>query len=586
MQREIKLRTNIIDQKVARKIQQEALHVIADSVKMSFGPKGSMTAITDYMNREREQGITIKHTKDGHTIINSIEFLNPIERSVQDLVVDMTRYIVKTVGDGTTSAAILSSLIFDEFCNMEFDANLCPSDIIQEFSKRVKLVNDLIISKGRECTLEDIYNICLIATNDNKELTDTLYEVYKKFGKEVYINIETSPREINIVKEYDGMTLETGFSNIAFINDKSNNSARVQNPHIYIFQDPIDTPEMISFFNTIIDKNIMNPLKNMNKPKTPQQNGMDQLVPTVILCKKITPDISSYLETLIQLMHSNPGVIPFILVSDIHQEYMLEDILLMTGSKWIKKYLDPEVQKNDQEQGLAPTLENIHEWYGTADEVRSDKYKTQFIRPKDMFNADGTYSDKYNMMLNYLNSQIDKATNEGAGVNEVATLKRRYNSFKGNMVDFLVGGITLSDREALKAALEDAVYNVRSAVANGVGYGSNFMAYSTLKELLSHEDRAHDIYLQMLCHAYFELLACLYKNSFPTRYEDIIKESLIHNCPLNIRTEEYDHKVLSSIKSDVVILETINKIVTMMYITNQYLLPNVAINAYDNIKTE
>lgn len=584
MKNSMQMRTNIINQQVARKIQQQALHVIADSVKMSFGPKGSMTAITDYLNKENQQGIIIKHTKDGHTIISNIKFLNPIERSVQDLIVDMTRYIVKDVGDGTTSAAILSSLIFDEFCRMEFDKSLCSSEIIQEFSKRVKLINDEILSKARECTLEDIYNICLISTNGNKDLTDTLYEIYKKFGREVYINIDVSPREINIVKEYDGMTLETGLANTAFINDRSNNSARVQKPRIYIFQDPIDTPEMISYFNAIIDRNIMNPLKAMNRPSSPQQKEIsNQLIPTVILCKRITPDISSYLETLIQLMHSNPGAIPFILVSDIHQEYMLEDILQMTGAKWIKKYLDPEVQKSDQEQGLAPTIDNVHEWYGTADEVRSDQYKTQFIRPAVMFNEDGSYSDKYNMMLNYLSSQIEKATNEGAGVNEVATLKRRYNSFKGNMVDFLVGGITLSDREALKAALEDAVYNVRSAVANGVGYGSNFMAYSTIKELLSKEEYSHDIYLNLLHHAYFELLVCLYKNSFPMKYEEIIKESLIHNCPLNIRTKEYDYKVLSSIKSDVVILETINKIVTMMYITNQYLLPNVAINAYDNI---
>ena len=580
----MQIRTNIINQNVARKIQQEALHIIADSVKMSFGPKGSMAAITDYINKEeREQGIIIKHTKDGHNIIKHIKFLNPIERSVQDLIVDMTSYIVKDVGDGTTSAAILSSLIFDEFCNMEFDKNLCPSDIIQEFSKRVKLVNELILSKGRECTLEDIYDICMISTNGNKELTDTLYEVYKKFGKEVYINIEVSPRVFNIVKEYDGMTLETGFANTAFINDKSTNSARVQNPNIYIFKDPIDTPEMISYFNAIVEKNIMIPLKNLNKPRTPQQTEVNKLIPTVILCKRITPDISSYLETLIQFMNTNPGAVPFILVSEIHQEYMLEDILMMTGAKWIKKYIDPEVQKSDQEQGLAPTIENVHEWYGTSDEVRSDQYKTQFIRPKKMFNDDGTYSDKYNMMLNYLSSQIEKATDEGAGINEVATLKRRYNSFKGDMVDFLVGGISLSDREALKSSLEDAVFNVRSAVANGVGYGSNFMAFSTIKELLAKKEYAHDVYLQLLCHAYFELLVCLYKNSFPTRYEDIIKDSLVHNCPLNIRTEEYDHKVLSSIKSDVVILETINKIVTMMYITNQYLLPNVAINAYDNI---
>ena len=71
-----------------------------------------------------------------------------------------------------------------------------------------------------------------------------------------------------------------------------------------------------------------------------------------------------------------------------------------------------------------------------------------------MFNPDGSYSDEYNTMLRYLKTQIDKAVKENAGITEIARTKRRYNSFKGNMVDFLVGGVTLADREALKTAVE------------------------------------------------------------------------------------------------------------------------------------
>ena len=50
--------------------------------------------------------------------------------------------------------------------------------------------------------------------------------------------------------------------------------------------------------------------------------------------------------------------------------------------------------------------------------------------------------------------------------------------------------------------------------------------------------------------------------------------------PLNIRTNDYDGTVLSSIKSDIIVLQTIDKILTLMYATNQYLVQTPAHNIY------
>ena len=52
------------------------------------------------------------------------------------------------------------------------------------------------------------------------------------------------------------------------------------------------------------------------------------------------------------------------------------------------------------------------------------------------------------------------------------------------------------------------------------------------------------------------------------------------NCAYNIRTNKFDGKVLTSIESDKVILSTISKIITLMYTSNQYLLPDPAFNKY------
>ena len=566
----MKIYSNIVPEEKVREVQKETLNIICDALCKSFGPKGSSTAFVKNID-PKGVNIAAEHTKDGHTIISNIQFIHPIERSVQDILTDLTRYVVREVGDGTTSAIILCKTMFDKLCDNNVIIENSPSDTMNRINAVVKEVSDRIIAKGRECTLEDIYNIALISTNNNEEIAGILKVMYEKYGMDVFIDVGISTEVDNIVREYDGMTLDTGYTDICFINNKQDNCSYIRNPRIYCFNDPIDTPEMTNMVETIIDNNILRAYK---------PNSVYEPIPTVIFCKQISPDTASYFEKIVQLMNSVENV-PLLIVSDIHQDYLYEDIAKMVGAPYIKKYLNLEMQIADQQAGLAPTYENICDFYGTADLVQADETKTKIIRPAKMFNEDGTYSDEYHAMLAYLKTQIEKCKNEDAGVEATARAKRRYNCFKGNMVDFLIGGITLSDRNNLKASVEDAVLNCRSAAINGVGYGANYMAYSVLTEMKNEEKHSGDAVIGILYEAYEMLLKILYGKSYNASDVDEILASCINNgSPLNIRTNEYDKKVLSSIRSDVVILETISKILSLMFITNQYLVQTPAHNVY------
>ena len=559
-----KIYSNIVPESKVREKQKETLQIISDSLSKSFGPKGSTTAIVKNMDKNGVN-ITLDYTKDGYTIVKSIAFEYPIERSVQDILTELTRYVVKEVGDGTTSAILLCNSIFKCLCdNNAFNTGL-PADTIAKFNSVINEVNKRILDKKRDCTLEDIYNICLISTNNNVELSQTLYQVYKKYGLDVYIDVSTSNEIDNIVKEYDGMTLDTGFTDICFVNDKKSNSARVMRPKIYAFQDPIDTPEMLALLDKILYNNIL---------RCYAGNSVYEPIPTVIFCKHISQDTSSYFETIVRLMNSIEGV-PLLFVSDIRQEDIYEDISKMCGCKVIKKYIDPDIQQKEIEAGLAPTPETVIDFCGEADMVEADQYRTKFVRPSKMFDENGEYSKDYKTMLTYLETQVEKAKNNDEGISKISRAKRRLNSFRGCMVDFLVGGITTSDKVNLKSAAEDAVLNCRSAVKDGVGYGANFMALQVLHEM-KEEEHFSDTIVDTLYDAYVEV----YKILYGSQYEDVIKGSLENDCPLNIRTNEYDHKVVSSIRSDVCILETISKILTLMFTTNQYLVQAPVYNVY------
>jgi chaperonin GroEL (HSP60 family) len=195
-----------------------------------------------------------------------------------------------------------------------------------------------------------------------------------------------------------------------------------------------------------------------------------------------------------------------------------------------------------------------------------------------MLNEDGSMSDDYNMYVSYLESIVTKLRAESASIKDIQEAERRLNSFKGKNVQFLVGGVTSSDRENTKAAVEDAVFNCKSAAKYGVGYGANFMAYSTIQDMLA-KDPSNE-YIKILCRAYTDLLYILYdirKDEDFTTLREGFKEN---GCPMNIRTHEYDHKVLSSIRSDVVILETIQHILMNMFTCNQYLVQTPNHNIY------
>ena len=272
--------SNIVPEKTVRNIQKETLGIISDAVSNSFGPKGSTTAIVKHLD-PNEANIAIKHTKDGHTIVSNIYFMGPIERSVQDLLTELTRYVVKEVCDGTTSAMILCKTVFDALCDNSLIADNPPADTIRQFHEIIEEINSRIMAKSKECTIDDIYNIALISTNNNVVISQTLLHLYERYGLDAYIDVGISNEVDNIVKEYDGMTLETGYTDICFVSDKNTNTSIVNHPNIYCFNDPVDTPEMLGFLDQIIETNILRGYR---------PNSTYERILTVIFAKKIIPD--------------------------------------------------------------------------------------------------------------------------------------------------------------------------------------------------------------------------------------------------------------------------------------------------------
>lgn len=566
--------TNIVSKDVLRGVQLKTMEILKEALSKSFGPYGSNTIIY-------KEGALPRYTKDGHTILNSIQFAGEIEKSVLTDILEETRTQAIKIGDSTTSITILSYLIFNALVNFEGVRDyMTPASIVSSFKEVANAICDTIKKNGRPATIDDIYNIALISTNGNEYLANTLKNVYEEYGLDVYIDVKASMNGTTYLKEINGMTMDCGFLDPTLINDVEKNACVINNPKIYAFKDPIDTVEMGAFLDTILYDNIVGPIKNKK---------VEDMVPTIIMAPRISRDYSAFIDQLMQSMAAAPAanrgwlnIITDIQGCDMEQ---FEDICDLCGCKYIKKYLDPEIQKEDIKKGLAPTPDNIHNFAGIAEKVSSDANKTTFVNPDKMYKTDGTTTELFNQRTDYLEKQIAKLEVEGNNTMDIYTLKKRLNSLKGKMVEIYIGGITVADRDAERDLLEDATLNCRSASLNGVGYAANFeglRASIAVRELyrIKEDDIKFEI-ADIIANAYRDISKILYGTVNTSMTEDeIINGSIMKNCPFNIVTREYDGKVLTSIDTDICTINTISKIITIMATANQFILPTLNINKY------
>ena len=545
---------------------------------------GSHTALAKAVGNSLE----LEYTKDGHTIVSNMVFKDTIEISVQQLISDLTRHIVKEVGDGTTSAVILSRNIFDElYHSNSISLGASPTSIIESFNTIVSSLKDIIEKKSRECTIDDIYNISMISTNGNKEVSENIKNIYEKYGMNVELSVGISNSTDSLLKVYDGLTITEGMSDPVYINNKAENTCEIHDAHIYHFADPIDTMDQIVLFESIITHNIYEPIQNDESP-----------IPTVITCPRLSADMSSILKRLAEQLYqfdnnnAQSAKPPILVITDVvaSDEVIMDDIANLCGCKTIHKYIDAEVYKKDIENGIAPTVDTVMDFCGHAELVVSDIKKTKFINPDHMVEKENGEKDPmYTAMVNFLENEI--AQEEGKeSAKSLGLLKKRLSALKANMVDYLVGGVTISERDMTKDLVEDAIKNCKASALYGVGYAANFeglknsyLVCNKYKEGSIEEAIAKCIFV-----AYCNITNILYGTV--ELNQNIVFEYTLHSIengmPYDISNgylpslSEKSDNVLCSIKLDINILDTVSKIITMMATCNQCLLQSPHLNKY------
>ena len=402
----------------ARKSLLNGVNKLADTVKVTLGPKGRNVVL------DKKFGAPLI-TNDGVTIAKEIELDDPFENMGAQLVKQVSTKTNDVAGDGTTTATVLAqSMIREGVKNVAAGGD--PMAIKRGIDKAVETAVEGLKSISVPINgKEDIARVASISAN-NEEIGKLISEAMEKVSKDGVITIEeskTSNTELNIV---EGMQFDKGYVSPYMITDTEKMEAIMDNPYILI------TDKKISNIQEIL----------------PLLEGlMQESGKLVIICDDVEQEA---LSTII--LNKLRGVLNVVAVKapgygDKRKE-MLQDIAILTGGEVITSDLGLELKDT--------TIEQL----GKAKQVKVQKENTIIV--------DGAGDKK---QISNRVAQIRGALENEKSEFEKEKLQERLAKIAGGVAVIGVGAATEVEMKDKKLRIEDALSATKAAVEEGIVAG-------------------------------------------------------------------------------------------------------------------
>ena len=435
----------------ARKSILEGVNKLADTVKVTIGPKGRNVVL------DKSFGAPLI-TNDGVTIAKEIELEDPYENVGARLVKEVSTKTNDVAGDGTTTATLLAQTLIREGVK-NVAAGGDPMAIKRGMDKAVnEAVEGLKQISSPVNGKEDIARVASISAN-NKEIGSLIAEAMEKVSKDGVITIEeskTANTELNVV---EGMQFDKGYISPYMVTDTEKMEAIVDNPYILI------TDKKISNIQEIL------PLL---------ESLMQQSGKLVIIADDIEGEA---LSTLI--LNKLRGVLNVVAVKapgygDRRKE-MLEDIAILTGGEVIASDLGLELKDT--------TIEQL----GRAKQIKVQKENTIIV------DGSGDKS-KISARVAQIRKQIEETTSEYDKEN----LQERLAKIAGGVAVIGVGAATEVEMKEKKLRIEDALSATKAAVEEGIvaGGGTAYVnVIPRVKKLLDKVDEDEKLGVKIILKA-------------------------------------------------------------------------------------
>ena len=402
----------------ARRSMERGLNLLADTVKVTLGPKGRNVVL------DKKWGApTI--TNDGVSIAKEIELEEPYERIGAELVKEVAKKTDDVAGDGTTTATVLAqALVREGLRNVAAGSN--PIALKKGIDKAVARIAERLLADAKEVeTEEEIASTAAISAGD-AEIGRVIAEAMSKVGKEGVITVEESNTFGLELELTEGMSFDKGFLSPYFVTDPERQEAVLEEPYVLLVDSKISN---IKDLLPLLEKVIQS-----GKPLLVIAEDVEGEALATLVVNKIRGTFKSAAVKA-------PGF-------GERRKAMLQDMAILTGGQVISETVGLKLENTDLDM------------LGRARKVVLTKDSTTIV--------DGGGSDEQiEGRVAQIKVQIENSTSEY----DTEKLQERLAKLAGGVAVIKAGAATEVELKERKHRIEDAVRNAKAAVEEGIVAG-------------------------------------------------------------------------------------------------------------------
>jgi chaperonin GroEL len=413
----------------ARQRMLAGVDILADTVKMTLGPKGRNVVLDKAFGAPRI-------SKDGVTVAKEIELADKFENMGAQMLREVASKTSDLAGDGTTTATVLAQAIVREG-SKAVAAGLNPMDLKRGIDIAVEAIIKNLHKRSRKVTSnEEVAQVGTISANGDREIGDMIARAMETVGNEGVITVEEAKGLETELEVVEGMQFDRGYLSPYFVTNAEKMVCELENPFILLHESKLTGLQaMLPVLETVV------------------QSGR----PLLIIAEDVEGEA---LATLV--VNKLRGGLKVAAVKapgfGDRRKAMLEDISILVGGQVVS-------------EDLGIKLENVNlEMLGTAKRVLITKEETTIVdgagKKKDIEGRCG---------------QIRRQVDDTSSDYDREKLQERLAKLAGGVAVIRAGGATEVEVKERKDRIDDAMHATRAAVEEGILPGGGVALLNSIR---------------------------------------------------------------------------------------------------------
>ena len=418
----------------ARRALQAGIDKLADTVKVTLGPKGRNVVLDKAWGAP-----TI--TNDGVTIAREIELDDPYENMGAQLAKEVATKTNDVAGDGTTTATVLAQALVNEGMRL-VAAGAAPSEVKKGIEVAVAAVERRLGENARDVEGQQVAHVAAISAQSD-EVGELLARAFDTVGTDGVITIEESSTTSTELEVTEGMQFDKGYLSPYMVTDAERQEAVLENPYILLNSGKISS---VQEFLPLLEKVLQE-----SKPLFIIAEDVDGEALSTLVVNKIRGTLSA-------VAVKAPGF-------GDRRKAMMQDIAVLTGAQVVS----PDLGMKLDQVGL--------EVLGTARRVTITKDSTTIVEGAGS-------ADEVAARVSQIKAESEATDSEW----DREKLQERLAKLAGGVGVIKVGAATEVELKERKHRIEDAVSSTRAALEEGIVAGGGTALINALSVLDEDSD--------------------------------------------------------------------------------------------------